>query len=240
MRAVLAASVVLAACFLTTGPAQADGGLPPQPYHYLHPPPAFAGSNVTPFSGKRVLPVDYSRSTSWIAFTDDGQAGITADKGVFAVSPSTTAVVIQIKPVETPSGLPSQVAVDGNAYSITAVEQPGNGPARLARRVNVTLRWPHFPIAIYQFTGGSWRQLCYSDKAVFTPSTISCPTATLGTFAAVTSPSKTGVNTPSTPFAGLNPYIPILTAAALIVIAVIAGYLVTRPDRSGRPQSPDT
>jgi len=221
-----------AAALIAVSIAHADGALPPQPYHYLHPPAALAGNNITPYGTQRVLPVDYMRSARWTTFTLDGQAGLAASvNSVFAVAPSAKAVLVAIKPVESPPGLPAQLVVDGNAYNITATQQPGHAPANLVHSVYLTLRWPHLPVGIYQYTGGSWRQVCSYTKAILTATTISCATSTLGVFAAVTTGTSTSGSAPATPLSRLNVYIPIIVAALLIVLAIVAGYIVTRPHR---------
>jgi hypothetical protein len=230
--------MLMAACWLwSANAARADGSLPPLPYRYLHPPAALAGGNESPTSAIRVIPADYLRAVTALAvFTPDAQAGISGGKGVIAVGRSAKAVDIRITPVDTPPGLPPQVAVDGNAYRISAVEQPGPGLARLTRPINLTLRWPHIPIGIYIYQAGGWRRVCYSDQAVVTTNTISCPIRSLGTVTAVTTPSNAGVPFPATPvssgpFTWLNRYIALIAALGVIGLCLIAAYLVTRPDK---------
>ena len=235
-RGALTTVVGLVLPFVGLTAARADGTLPPQPYHYLHPPPAIAGSNTPPDSGDVYIPARAGQSLGGFGFTGDGQAGITTHVGAFRVSPAATVVHIKINPVETPPGLPAQVAADGNSYNITAVGQPGNASARLAKKVDLTFRWPHIPLAMYVYRNGSWRQLCYSDTAVLTPSTIGCSTSTLGTFVVVTNPSNIRSGVPTTPvsstrFAWINRYIPLLAALLAVVAALVVAYFVSRPDK---------
>jgi hypothetical protein len=217
---------------------RADGSLPPLSYRYLHPPPAFQRGNKAPAAALQVLPVNYLNGTGWGAFTRDTQAGITGIRRSFILSEGTKAVVFRITPVNTPPGLPSEVAADGNTYRVTATEDPSRHVPGIRHPVHIVLRWPHIPLAIYTYRRGAWKQLCYSDQAVLTPSTISCPTATLGLFQAVTSPANVSSNTPSTPITQLNKYIPLIAAGALIIAAIILGFLVTRPDKRGGEDSP--
>jgi hypothetical protein len=221
---------------LVPGVVLADGTLPPLPYRYLHPPAALAGNNKPPSGGARVLPVDYMRASSFGAFSQDTQVGVTGPRGTFAVKQAATAVELHMTPADTPSGLPAQVAPDSNAYRITATEQPDGSAVRLAKAVNVVLRWPHIPIAMYRYQNGSWHQVCSSDTGVLTSSILSCPTKKLGLFVAVTIPSATVANAPTTPASGLNPYIPILSAAILIIIAIVLGYIVTHPGKQPPPR----
>jgi hypothetical protein len=219
------------------GAVPADGTLPPLPYRYLNPPPALAKNNQLPFSGRRVLPTAYMRASSWVTFTDDGQAGLSGPRNAFAAASGTSAVDITIKPVQAPAGLPSNLAADGNAYSITATAIPSGKPASAQRKLKVTLRWPHIPTAIYVYRGGKWSQLCFSDQAQLTPSTVSCPATALGTFLAVTPPFGNTVlpqPTPAsnTPISFIDRYLPLLAAGAVVIVAAILAYLVARPRRS--------
>ena len=226
----LLATVV--ACATPTA-VYADGSLPPQPYRYLHPPPAFAQNNQPPLTGTRVLPVGYMRSVQWFAFTDDGQAGISADKGAFQVSPRTTAVVIRMDPVEVPPGLPARVAADGNAYRVVAVEQPGNKPAALVKQVDITLRWPHLAIGMYEYRDGSWRQICNRNQLIISPSTMSCSASTLGIFVGATKPSIIAALTSSGSQSWLIRAIPWIIALVVFVVAAGLGYFTTRTRNPG-------
>jgi hypothetical protein len=214
---------------------QADGILPPQPYRYLHPPPSLASENSPPESGNSSLKVVKGRSKAGFLFTTDTQAGLVVPAGALVTTPAATSIRIHISPVETPPNVPQHYAAEGNAYSVTATGEPGNTPVRLARRVNLTLRWPHPPLAIYEYVGGKWSQVCYSDNATFTTSTMACPTSTLGIFTAVTNPALTGI-TPTAPvsssrFAWLNRYIPVIVVLVVVVLLALVALVTMRPGK---------
>jgi hypothetical protein len=239
LLAALPVVIVLGLCGAAA--ARADGVLPPMPYRYLHPPPALKGDNKPPAAGVRVLPSDYLRAViRWTFFTPDGQAGISGAQGTVRVSGSATAVILRLVPVETPPGLPKDVAADGNAYRVTATEKPSGSPVTFAHPISVILSWPHIPVALYTFRAGRWSQLCYSAHAVLTSRTISCSASRLGIFLAVTLPSNSASPVPTTPisdsqFAWVARYIPLLAVLAVVLGAAAAGYAVTRPDKpSGR------
>lgn len=238
MRRAVGLAAFVGASLIFSATAWADGSLPAMPYHYLHPPSALAGTNTRPGSGTATDPVVAGRTQAGFVFTTDGQAGITVATGTFAVPPSSQGVVLDVRPVDTPAGLPQEVALDGNAYAISAARQPDGKPAALARPVKVTLRWPHIPIAIYVYSSGSWKRVCFTDQATLTSNTISCPTSVLGIFTAVTTPSNAGTQLPNTPASRLNRYIPILAALAVIVVAAVLAFVVSRPDKSSN--SPTT
>jgi hypothetical protein len=235
-RSVLAALVCATAVPMTV---LADGVLPPQPYRYLHPPPPLASENSPPESGTSSLKVAGGRSKAGFLFTKDTQAGIVVPAGAMVTASTATSIRIHISPVETPGNLPQHYAAEGNAYSVTATGEPGNTPVRLVRRVNLTLRWPHPPLAIYKYTGGKWSQVCYSDNATFTTSTMACPTSTLGIFTAVTNPALTGVTPPaatsSSRFAWLSRYIPVIVVLAVVVLVALVA-LVTMQPRKKKPR----
>lgn len=218
--------------FWSAAVVQADGNLPAQPYRYLHPPAALTKDNKKPLSGQYVVPVDYLRSSGFDMFTLDGQAGMSGQAKAFRPPKGATAVTLRVQPVEAPPGLPAQVALDGNAYNFTAAGQPGDASLSPARPVNIILRWPHLPIAVYTYQQGSWRQLCYSNKALLTTTTISCPTTALGIFAAMTTPSNIGSAGSAPRSSFLSRYILLIAALVVIVLAAIGAYLVTRTARS--------
>jgi hypothetical protein len=236
-------ATLLAGILTTLSSPSADGTLPPLPYHYLHPPPALAAENKPPQSTSRSLSAAVARSASWFVFTSDGQAGINSASGGFVLHPSATGVVVHIQPVETPSGLPAGLAVDGNAYSISATERLANGLAQLGQDVRVTLRWPHIPSDIYLYQDGRWRRLCSSVHATLSSTTISCPTSRLGIFAAVGLAAVIGSPPfPTTPVNTVNRfsrYIPLAAALVVVVIAAVLAYLVSRPDEGSSSRSRD-
>src|SRR5579872_5867117 len=105
---------------LAPGGAYADGSIPPLPYRYLHPPPALTSGNRQPTGVSRTLNVASGNLT---AFTPDGQAGISLEAQTLG---NAKQVAIRINPVNTPPGLPSDIAADGNAYAIV-VQKLSNG-----------------------------------------------------------------------------------------------------------------
>jgi hypothetical protein len=176
------ASIALA-LMLPSG-MRADGSRPGQPYHYLHPPRALQDINSPPRSISRT----FSRgalSQFWIAFTHDGQAGLSATGQPFDLPVKDTGIHVAIAPVETPSGLPDNLYIDGNAYSMSVRGVPSSRILRIRRPLMVTLRWPRLPHAVYRYTSGNWTQLCSLRQATYTPATITCTSTALGIVAAV-------------------------------------------------------
>lgn len=213
----------------------ADGSLPPLPYRYLHPPPALSHNNKPPLSGTGTFRAPGGTSPQLKHFTRDGLAGITASAGTFRLATGKS-LRIDIKPVETPSDLPSVYVVDGNAYDVSFSAQPGDGAVTVKKSFNLVVRWPHIPTAIYTYAGNTWRRICYSDNGVLAGFTLSCKANAAGVFAAVAPPTTTVVTAPNTPiahsrFAWLDPYIPVLAAAALLLATTILLYFVVWPRR---------
>jgi hypothetical protein len=215
-------------------PAHADGLLPGLPYRYLTPPPALRSLNKPPLSGVRVLPADFLRAVeTWEVFTNDGQAGASGSKGAIKLDSSATAVTIRLDPVSVPPGLPPQITNDGNAYKLAITEQPSGRPVTLAGSVNVTLRWPHLPVALYVYRSGAWQQVCYSSQAFLTGQTITCHVSQLGTFVAVAPSSGAGSASSSTPTTAnpLTRWIPLIAVAAVVILAAIGAFFITRGAR---------
>lgn len=229
------AALFLAGALVLPVAVQADGVLPPQPYRYLHPPPSLASENSPPEAGDGSLQVVRGRVKAGFLFTKDTQAGLVVPAGALLTTSAATSIRIHIGPVETPSNLPQNYAAEGNAYSISALGEPGNTPVRLAQKVNLTLRWPHPPLAMYKYAAGKWSQLCYSDNATFTASTMACPTASLGIFTAVSNPALTAI-TPAVPvatsrFSWLGRFIPVIIVLAVLVLVALVALVTMRPRR---------
>jgi hypothetical protein len=214
------------------GVTHADGLLPNLPYRYLNPPPALRAQNKPPLSGIRVLPADYLRAVdTWEVFTGDGQAGISGSKGALKLRPAASAVTIRLDPVPVPPGLPPQITNDGNAYRIGIAEQPSGQPVTLSGPVNVTLRWPHLPVALYAYRSGGWQQICYSSQAFLTGQTITCHALRPGIFVAVAPASGAGSQPASAPAStsSLTRWIPLIAAAVVVVLAAAGAFFITRP-----------
>ncbi len=240
VRLCLGVALALAGALVGPVASWADGTLPPQPYRYLHPPPALASENYPPESGSATIGLAGGRSKAGFVFTKDTQAGVVVSAGALRAAAPATSILIRISPVETPSGLPQHYVAEGNAYTITATGQPGNTPVQVVHAVNLTLRWPLPPLAIYDYAGGRWKQLCYSDNATFTSSTMACPTKSLGTFTAVSNPALTG-GTPPAPisqsrFAWINRYIPLLVAVIVLLATAVLAFLAIRPDKNAKEE----
>jgi hypothetical protein len=206
----------------------ADGLLPPYPYRYLHPPSGLAYKNKPPVKQIRVIPADFLRALTRLSvFTNDRQAGVSGGKGTLALDHSATAAVIRITPVDPPSGLPSNLTLDGNAYQFSITGDPGGHPARLLRPVHITLRWPHEPTGLYVYRSGSWRRLCLASRHQVAPGTTVCPATSLGIFAAVTLPS----NVPSSRGSKSGDQVRrdwLIAALVVLVLCCGLGYLLWR------------
>jgi hypothetical protein len=228
---VACALAVAFACAWCLGTAQADGLLPGLPYRYLNPPAALRSQNKPPLPGVRVLPSDYLRAVeTWEVFANDGQAGVSGSKGDLKLDKSTSAVTIRLNPVPVPPRLVPQITNDGNAYRIAITEQPTGRTVTLVKPVNVTLRWPHVPVAMYEYHSGVWRQVCYSSQAFLTGQTITCHAPQLGIFVAVAPASGAGSQPASTPPSSspLTRLIPLFAVAAVVALAAIGAFFITR------------
>jgi len=212
---------------------QADGLLAPKPYNYLHPPAVLRRGNTAPTAGRKAISLTAGRSAAGFVFTHDGQAGVHLPAGAFVAGSPATSVLVQLQPLDPPPGLPAfrsdktPIAADGNAYTVSALGEPGNVPVRLVKPLQIILRWPYAPLAIDLHRAGGWRELCFADSAAYTASTMSCSSSTLGVFLAMAPPS-TALFAPATP----TPAIPKAThslAGGGIVVAVIIVLVVLFP-----------
>jgi hypothetical protein len=145
---------------------------------------------------------------------------------------------VSIAPVDSPAGLPGIYVVDGNAYQLAVQSEPGNGPVTFSKPVSMVFRWPHIPTAVFTYDGKGWKRVCYSDQGVLAGFTLSCRIRSTGIYAAVAPPSTTVLRLPNTPvahtrFAWLDPYIPVLAAAALLIGTSLLVYAIAWPRRRG-------
>jgi hypothetical protein len=222
-------SVTAALLALSAIPSFADGSLPPLPYRYLHPPAALAPQNNLPKSGAGAVAVSGGRSSAASIFTGDGQAGLIAPAGAFAVSSSVHALQIRITPVNAPAGLPLGLAVDGNAYQYVASSPP-------KVMIAVVLQWPHIPSELDEYRNGAWHRICYSSNAILTSRTVLCHAASLGIFAALVPGTFTSVApstgpTSSSPGNTIAQAIPFILATIVILVALGLGLIIARPRR---------
>jgi hypothetical protein len=229
----VAFAVLLATVTAPTG-VHADGTRPGQPYHYLHPPKYLQDINALPRPVVRTVPRALLTQL-WFAFTHDGQAGISDTGQPFDLPSEATGVRVAIAPVATPGGLPDDLYVDGNAYSITVRSVPGGRQLALRKPVNVTLRWPRLPHAILRYVGGRWTQVCSLRQATYTPVTIACRTTSLGIFAAVVVGPHRAPPTPSTRLADdLRRWEWVILGAAVILAFAVAGASIWMRHSHGR------
>ncbi|GAC1626137.1 MAG: hypothetical protein NVS4B2_05210 [Chloroflexota bacterium] len=217
---------------VTVPGALADGLLPPQPYHYLHPPASLAGGNNPPTNGETGIPLQRGRQVNPVSFfTRDGQFGIDVDSATFNATPASYTIRLRIDPVETPAGLPSGLSADGNAYRIAATALPQNVPSPPTRTFGVVLRWPRLPRAIYVHDGHSWRLLCTAQQWEVSSSTVLCRTRIVGTYLAVVPGTLVPQSNPSP----LQKFLPLILAVVVVILAAIAALFVTRRQRRPSP-----
>ncbi|GAC1328725.1 MAG: hypothetical protein NVS2B16_00790 [Chloroflexota bacterium] len=230
------AAVVLACgCGMALAPlVYADGALPPLPYRYVNPPAALSGENQPPLSGSGAVNLSSGRSLAVRVFTADGQTGIFAQAGAFIARRSAKLLRIKITPAPPPESLPDQLVADGNAYLFSAVTVPGGRQVDLARAVQITVRWPHAPVALYVRISGRWSRTCSARQSVLSSTTMTCAVPALGLVVAATTQANNRVSFPSSPAPWLSRYLPIISAAALVLLTAALGFWATRPDRQER------
>lgn len=189
MRGWAAGSMVAALGILPTSlpvaGVRADGALPQAPYRYLHPPHALSRTNKKPNAGAKTVALNrHHTSAQFVLFTGDGQAGIGAHAGAFSAPLPAKSIRIVVRPVETPHGLPRGVSVYGNAYSISAVVQPGNKPAKILQPLGLAFRWPQLhgkhPNALYAYSAKHWHRVCGQNSLQFSPGYAFCNVSILG------------------------------------------------------------
>lgn len=121
--ACLAAAVVLAPA---TVPIYDGIGNPDEPYRYVNPP---AGSRATkpPTTAAETLKVRHGRSVAGQVNTDEfgPQLALFVPPGALELPAAATAVTVTAAPVVAPTEQPSDGALEGNVYRITATASGG-------------------------------------------------------------------------------------------------------------------
>jgi hypothetical protein len=190
--------------------------LPAQPYRYLHPPPGVKNPGP-PRSASQTFNVANGKWVYQIVNTPERppQAGIILDDGAVVVPPGAKRITIRIQPV-VPTTPPPDGEVDGNVYRITAVADNGR-PVNLLKvkpgkqgktTVNLRATRLHGRQVVEQYANGRWIHLQtgqYIGIALFGGGATS-----FGDFALV-------IPGPVSHPAPLNPYIPFLVIAALVL-----------------------
>ncbi len=118
-----------------------------------------------------------------------GQDGVQALSGHLTTAATVRRITIRVVPINTPAGLPRNLTADGNAYSISALALPTHRSVTVAHRVQLFVRWPHLPSAVYEYRNHRWSSVCTAAHWTLSFSMVSCPVSTLGIFLAV-SPAK--------------------------------------------------
>ncbi len=181
------AGAVLALACASSGMVMADGLLPTQPYHYLHPSPALARGNHAPSSIARSFPLKKgSLATDFVLFTHDSQAGMGANSGDLQARAPAASISLSIHAVNPPGQLPKNMVLDGNAYNFAFGAHPGNGTVLFRRSLSLALRWPHGPSAVLVYSAKKWREVCGPNHwQISPPNIVVCQVKSAGTYAVV-------------------------------------------------------
>jgi hypothetical protein len=233
LLAIAAVAYVLAAWLVA--PGFYDGIAPPQPYHWVSPPPDLANGNQPPSGGQTTVAVQNGAVQAGHVYTTDDQASITFAARSFAAPAGGGPVTIQIQPAATYPAL-GGIVVAGNVYLITASSAP-TGPITIALRYGSQQVGPPTDIFVAPSSAAAWKSLGSTSSAV--PFELSATTRTLGYFVIGFPP---GTPAPAAPASSGGPPVVVLVAAAAAALIVLAGLPLVmarrreaqRPRRRGR------
>lgn len=160
----LAAGAVLALAVQVATPVGVplyDGVVVQEPYRFLHPESGQAGD---PASFSSEVPVVGGESPAIVAATTENpaQAQVIAQEGAFVLTPSATALLVSVTPIE-PPGQPEGARIAGNVYRFSVTDQAGTP---LAIRpcegcISLVMRAPDGvgAASIRRFDDGAWQEV---------------------------------------------------------------------------------
>jgi hypothetical protein len=217
-----------------------DGFGTPQPYNWVSPPPALAGSNKQPSGTRATLRMTPKGSNAGFVSTGDAQATLILGVGAFPTSPGQTGVTVTVQPLDpgTLGRAPSGLTISGNAYLAHATYVPGGAPASLAESsVTVLLVYPSASslgivppprTALRSATGRTWDRLKTHDNT--SALTVAGETHDLGYFA-VAIPAS------SVPARGASRLPLILILSGVLLVGLLGLGLLLRSRRTRRGEA---
>lgn len=159
---VLAATACLSAAMgMRPGLPLLDGLAPPPPYRWVNPPSELRRGNKVPAAATASLGLTVSGTAAALIATADGQVELDLPAGAFAAQPGQTSVQVSIQPLD-PAAVtppPAGLAVQGNAYRVSATSQPAGTEVTPTASVDVALRYPVDATQALLLAGGSWQLL---------------------------------------------------------------------------------
>ena len=205
-----------------------DGFAPPPPYRWVSPPPALAGSNQRPLSGKASIPFTNGASQAGVFKTDDSQTLLVLLVGAIPPRPGQSSATLSLDPLAAGSfgHLPHGLQITGNVYRIRATYGPGGPPVTtLAKEGQIILVYPmparngerHTILA--SSDGRTWRRLPTVDSPIQHQAS-SDRVSALGYFAVGVAGGSGTAPPPSS--GGSSVVLPIVLAAAGIVLVAVA------------------
>jgi len=215
---ILAAAVVAyALAAWAVAPGFYDGIAPPQPYHWVSPPPQFRTGNQQPLGGRATIKVGTNGKVDpATVFTQDGQAAIATTPGTFATPPDRSPVTVDIKP-QAVFPDPGGIHLSTNVYCVTA-----SSPLAAGQEMLVTLQYSDqlpAPSDVYQYEAdGPWQKIGSTGSAA--PFYISARAGAPGCFAAGYPASAS--QAAQGPRVSGGQAVPIVVALAILVV-VLAG-----------------
>lgn len=232
----LAVMFYLVAGLVTAGPEHRqlrtlyEGIGPNAPYRWVHPPPAFKATNVSPLPVSESFDLTSSGSPEEPAGSGDGQLSVVVPAGAIPASTGRTSVLISVTPIDPAKlgPLPPGLYSDGNAYRLTADYEPGRVPIpATAHPMDAVLLTPLTSVALLTSPDGrSWTRI--PDQHIPNQAAVATTFTTFGyLLAAANVPVG---STSSSSNAGIVLVVGLGIAAVLLVTAA----LILRSDRRRR------
>jgi hypothetical protein len=203
-----------------------DGTAPPEPYRWVDPPAALAGSNQKPTPGTFTVELTPNGSKTAVLTTDDAQITLIVAKGAFPGSSGDTYVEVKLTPIA-----PSEVAapdpplaIAGNVIRVEATYQPSGTPVEVGSGARIVLVYPFSAnqhgshVVVESADGKTWTSLDTNDLPSIQQ--VDALIDTLGYVAVARNPTAT--TAPPASGGGGSTVAAIAIGAGLVILAVAA------------------
>ena len=141
-----------------------DGVVVQEPYRYLHP---AAGQAGEPAAFSETFVLDGGRSPTLVAATTESppQAQLIARPDAFAVTATTTYLMVEVRPIDAPAPPPPPGVIAGNAYQVSVTDEAGTALAikPCTGCISLVFRAPEGigDASLQRFADGAWTNVAF-------------------------------------------------------------------------------
>jgi len=215
-----------------------DGTAPPEPYRWVDPPAALAGTNQKPSPGTFTVELTPNGSKTAVLTTDDAQITLIVAKGAFPSPDGDTYIEVKLTPIA-PSDVSAPdppLEIAGNVIKVEASYQPSGKPVTVGNGARIVLVYPFSAnqhgshLVVESADGTAWTSLDSNDLPSIQQ--VDALIDTLGYVAVARNPNAT--TAPPASSGGGSTVAAIAIGAGLVILAVAAA-IALRGRRTAAP-----